>query len=219
MSVERLSSLTPEQLRRRRRLTLEVLWVCTFALVPWAVYLGIALPHDYSTRHWDLAWSGFDGLEILALGATAYYGWRGRQALVATALAAATLLICDAWFDVSLDLGTPAIWTSLASAVFLELPLAFFLIHRVRLLLRITLLHLFPEGDAQGRPMSLTRLPLLATLTEPFARPESDDRTSADDAARGDAAQDDAARGDAGGAGGEEGARGRERRPGEPGEP
>lgn len=168
MSLQRLTNLTPEQIRRRRRLTLEVLWVCTIALVPWAIYLGISLPHVYSARHWDLAWSGFDGLEILALGATAYYGWRGRQALIATALAAATLLICDAWFDVSLDLGTPAIWTSLASAVFLELPLAFFLIHRVRLLLRITLMHLFPEGDEQGRPMSLSRLPLLATLTEPF---------------------------------------------------
>jgi hypothetical protein len=226
MSVERLSSLTPEQLRRRRRLTLEVLWVCTIALVPWAVYLGIALPHEYSTRHWDLAWSGFDGLEILALGATAYYGWRGRQALVATALAAATLLICDAWFDVSLDLGTPAIWTSLASAVFLELPLAFFLIHRVRLLLRITLLHLFPEGDAQGRPMSLTRLPLLATLTEPFARPGPDDQTSEKDAARGGEDEYDGVRkagGDGvpgeGGAGGEGGARQRERRSGEPGQP
>ena len=168
MSLQRLSTLTPEELRRRRRLTLEVLWVCTIALVPWAVYLGISLPHEYSARHWDIAWAGFDGLEILALGATAYFGWRGRQALIATALAAATLLICDAWFDISLDLGTPAIWGSLFSAVFLELPLAFFLIHRVRMLLRITLIHLFPEGDEKGRPMNLARLPLLATLTEPF---------------------------------------------------
>jgi hypothetical protein len=167
MAPPQLITPTPEQMRRRRRLTLELLWVCTIALVPWAIYLGIALPRNYNAKHWDLAWSGFDGLEILALGATAYYGWRGRQALIATALAAATLLICDAWFDVSLDLGTPAVWGSLASAVFLELPLAFFLIHRVRLLLRITLMHLFPEGDEKGRPMSLSRLPLLATLTGP----------------------------------------------------
>lgn len=169
MSLHRMSTLTPEQIRKRKRLTLEVLWVCTIALVPWAVYLGISLPRVYSTRHWDVAWAGFDGLEILALGATAYFGWRGRQALIATALAAATLLICDAWFDISLDLGTPAIWGSLFSALFLELPLAFFLIHRVRLLLRITLIHLFPDGDERGRPMNLARLPLLATLTEPPA--------------------------------------------------
>lgn len=164
MSLQRLNRLTPEQILRRRRLTLEVLWVCTIALVPWAIYLGLSLPRDYHTKHWDLAWAGFDGLEILALGATAYYGWRGRQALIGTALAAATLLICDAWFDVALDLGTPAIWTSLASALFLELPLAFFLIHRVRLLMRITLLHLFPEGDPQGNPMKLSKMPLVALL-------------------------------------------------------
>jgi hypothetical protein len=185
VSVQRVTPLTPAQVRRRRRLTLEVLWVCTIALVPWAVYLGISLPHEYSTRHWDIAWAGFDGLEILALGATAYFGWRGRQALVATALAAATLLICDAWFDIALDLGTPAIWSSLFSALFLELPLAFFLIHRVRQLLRITLMHLFPEGDEQGRPMNLIRLPLLATLSEPLGeRKGAADgaETSADDA-------------------------------------
>jgi len=164
MSLQRLTRLTPEQILRRRRLTLEVLWVCTIALVPWAIYLGLSLPRDYNTKHWDLAWAGFDGLEILALGATAYYGWRGRQALIGTALAAATLLICDAWFDIALDLGTPAIWTSLASAVFLELPLAFFLIHRVRLLMRITLLHLFPEVDPQGNPMKLSKMPLVALL-------------------------------------------------------
>lgn len=164
MSFQRLTRLTPEQVLRRRRLTLEVLWVCTIALVPWAIYLGLSLPRDYNAKHWDLAWAGFDGLEILALGATAYFGWRGRQALIGTALAAATLLICDAWFDVALDLGTPAIWTSLASAVFLELPLAFFLIHRVRLLMRITLLHLFPEGDPQGNPMKLSTMPLVALL-------------------------------------------------------
>lgn len=175
MSLERLGTLTPEQMRRRRRLTLELLWVCTIALVPWAIYLGISLPHQYDIRHWDVAWAGFDGLEILALGATAYFGWRGRQALIATALAAATLLVCDAWFDISLDLGTPAIWGSLASAVLVELPLAFFLIHRVRMLLRLTLIQLFPEGDEKGRPLSLIKLPLFATLPRSGDKPKTQD--------------------------------------------
>jgi hypothetical protein len=155
--------ITPEQIRRRRRLTLEVLWVCTIALLPWAVYLGIALPHQYSTRYWNVAWAGFDGLEILAFGATAYYGWRGRQAMIPAAIAAATLLICDAWFDIALNLGTAAIWGSVASAIFVELPLAFFLIHRIRLLLRLTLRRLYPAGDERGRPMSLAHLPLIGS--------------------------------------------------------
>jgi hypothetical protein len=157
------SPLTHEQMRRRRRLVSELLWVCTIALIGWAVYIGLSLPRTYDTRHWDLAWSGFDGLEILAFGATAYFGWRGRQLLIATAIAAATLLVCDAWFDIALDLGTSAVWGSVASAVFIELPIAFFLFHRVRLLLRFSLLHLFPESDEKGRPMSLGRLPLLTT--------------------------------------------------------
>lgn len=66
----------------------------------------------------------------------------------------------------------------------LELPLAFFLIHRVRQLLRITLMHLYPEGDDQGRPMNLIRLPLLATLSEPFGGRKGAEgtETQADDA-------------------------------------
>ena len=162
---------------------LELLWVCTIALIGWAIYIGLALPRDYDTRHWDLAWSGFDGLEILALGATAYFGWRGRQLLVGTAIAAATLLVCDAWFDIALDLGTPAVWGSLASAVFVELPLAFFLVHRVRLLLRITVLRLYPETDEKGRSMNLGRLPLLTTLVRGGAGDErAEGDTDTDDA-------------------------------------
>ena len=161
---DRLARLTPAQARRRRRLTLQVLWVCAFALVPWTAYLAVSLPDVYSTRHWAVAWTGFDVLEIFALAATAYYAWRGRQALIAYAIAAATLLVCDAWFDITLDLGTPGIWTSLASAVLIELPLAYFLAHRALVLIRLTMLRFFPEGDADGKPMRLSQLPLLVLL-------------------------------------------------------
>jgi len=161
---QRLERLTPEQMRRRRRLTLQLLWACALALVPWTIYLGLSLPDNYSTRSWSVAWTGFDVLLLLALASTAYFGWRGRQALIGTAVAAATLLVCDAWFDVTLDLGTPGIWTSLASAVFIELPLAFFLFHRSALLMRLTLLRFFPDGDEQGRPMKLSKLPLIPML-------------------------------------------------------
>jgi hypothetical protein len=164
---ERVVRITPEQARRRRRATLQVLWVCALALVPWTIYLGLSLPNVYSTQHWAAAWTGFDVLELFALAATAYYAWRGRQALIAYAIAAATLLICDAWFDVMLDLGTSGIWTSLASAVFIELPLAFFLLQRATLLMRLIMLHFFPEGHVDGKPIRLTKLPLLTML--PFA--------------------------------------------------
>lgn len=145
-------------------MTLQLLWVCAFALVPWTAYLAVSLPNVYNTRHWAVAWTGFDVLELFALAATAYYAWRGRQALIAYAIAAATLLICDAWFDITLDLGTPGIWTSLASAAFIELPLAFFLIHRATMLIRLTMLRFFPEGELDGKPIRLSTLPLLAIL-------------------------------------------------------
>jgi len=164
MRTDRLARLSPEQAKRRKKLTVELLWVCAFALVPWTIYLAISLPDVYSARHWAVAWAGFDVLELFALGMTAYYGWRGRQALVGYALAAATLLICDAWFDITLNLGTPGIWASLASAAFIELPLAFFLIHRVSLLMRLTMLRFFPECDEDGKPIRLSKLPLIALL-------------------------------------------------------
>jgi hypothetical protein len=164
VTVERLRKLTPEQVRRRRTVTVELLWVCTLALIPWTIYLGLSLPADYSARHWAAAWTGFDVLELLALAATAYFGWKRRQALIGTATAAATLLICDAWFDITLDLGTPDIWWSLGSAAFIELPLAFFLLHRATLLMRLTMLRYYPETDEDGRPLSLWKIPLIAAL-------------------------------------------------------
>ena len=189
MRIERrLARLTPAQARRRRKLTLELLWVCAFALVPWTVYLGLSLPNVYSARHWAAAWTGFDVLELFALAATAYYAWRGRQALIGYAIAAATLLICDAWFDITLDLGTSGIWMSLASAAFIELPLAFFLIHRATTLMRLTMLHFFPDGDAEGKPIRLSKLPLLALLPYEAARAieeaeEAEDAEAAEEAA------------------------------------
>jgi hypothetical protein len=170
---ERIARLTPEQARRKRRLSLELLWACTAFLLPWSIYLMITLPRTYSTRHYDLAWGGFDVLELLALGATAYFGLRRRQAIIGAAVASATMLICDAWFDIALALGTPGIWSAVAAAVFVELPLAGFLIHRVGLLMRLTLLRLYPETDEHGRPLRLTRIPMLVDPALLDGKPEA----------------------------------------------
>jgi len=169
---ERIGQLTPEQARRRRRVSLQVLWACTAFLLPWSIYLMISLPRTYNTRHYDLAWAGFDLLELLALGATAYLGLRRRQAMIGAALAAATLLVCDAWFDIALDLGTPGIWSAVASAALVELPLAGFLIHRVVLLMRLTLFRLYGETDERGQPLKLTRVPMLVDPVLPAGRSE-----------------------------------------------
>lgn len=116
---------------RRRRHTLGLFAVCLIGLVPWMVLLALTLPPEHQVHQWRVTWVGFDALLGAAMASTAYFGWRRHRAVLVSALTTAILLICDAWFDVSLDFGTPDIWMSAGLAVFAELPLAAFLIHRV----------------------------------------------------------------------------------------
>lgn len=120
-----------ERIRRQRRHTLELLTVCAVGLVPWTVLLAFTLPSGYTVRQWRVTWVGFDILLLLAMAATAVLGWRRHRAVVVAAVSTGALLVCDAWFDVSLALGTPGVWWSAALAVFVELPLAAFLIRKV----------------------------------------------------------------------------------------
>ncbi|CAM5417123.1 putative protein OS=Streptomyces griseorubiginosus OX=67304 GN=AQJ54_36265 PE=4 SV=1 [Streptomyces griseorubiginosus] len=120
-----------EYIRRQRRHTLELLVVCAVGLVPWTILLYFTLPSGYTVRQWRVTWVGFDVLLLLAMSATALLGWRRHRGVVVAAVATGALLVCDAWFDVSLALGTPAVWWSAALAVFVELPLAAFLLRKV----------------------------------------------------------------------------------------
>jgi hypothetical protein len=147
--------------RRRRRHAMEIVLVCLIGLVPWTVYLALTLPSGFRAHYWRVAWAGFDVLLLLTMAMTAYLGWRRRQAVIAGAIATATLLICDAWFDIALDLGTRDIWMSLASAAFVELPLAAFFLHRAQLIIRITLARAFSEVAGDGKPPGVFQIPLL----------------------------------------------------------
>jgi hypothetical protein len=120
-----------ERVRRHRRHTLELLTVCAVGLIPWTVLLAVTLPSGYEVHHWRLTWVGFDVLLLVAMASTALLGWRRNRAVILAALTTAVLLICDAWFDVSLAFGTSEVWWSAALALFVELPLAFYLIRRV----------------------------------------------------------------------------------------
>ncbi|WP_327315993.1 hypothetical protein [Streptomyces sp. NBC_01235] len=120
-----------ERIRRQRRHTLELLTVSSVGLVPWTVLLWFTLPSGYTVRQWRTAWVGFDALLVLAVACTALLGWRRHRAVAVAAAATAALLVCDAWFDVSLALGTPDVWLSATLAVCVELPLAGFLIRKV----------------------------------------------------------------------------------------
>ncbi|WP_063748994.1 hypothetical protein [Streptomyces sp. NRRL B-24484] len=163
-STDWRAGLTEEELRgidRRRRRGLGVLVVCCAALLPWIGFLAATLPVHFEARQWRLAWVGFDLGLLAALAATAWFGWRRRRLLVPWALAAAVLLICDAWFDVMLSWGTDDVWVSVGAALLVELPLATALLLRVRRILQVMLRHYWYLADLPGEPPPLYRAPLL----------------------------------------------------------
>ncbi len=95
-------------------------------LIPWTLVLAYRLPARHTAHHWDVAWVGFDIALAAALGAT---GWavarRAEWAPVAAAVAA-TLLLCDAWFDNVLANSRDEHLEAALEAAFIELPLALF---------------------------------------------------------------------------------------------
>src|SRR4051794_40568874 len=93
------------------------------ATVPWTTYLAMTLPAQQSAQHYRVAWVGFDVMLIVVLLLTARFAWRGSSHVGLLAAAAATMLVADAWFDVTTS--RPAdVPMAVVSAVVLELPLA-----------------------------------------------------------------------------------------------
>jgi hypothetical protein len=93
-------------------------------LIPWTVWLAYDLPRRHVARHWDIAWAGFDVMMALILLATAYAALRGSAWIQGTASAAATMLVCDAWFDIVTAGRGMDFALSLMSGFLVELPLA-----------------------------------------------------------------------------------------------
>jgi hypothetical protein len=91
--------------------------------VLWTVYLGWRLPYKHTAYHWDVAWVGLDVAEISMLLGAAWAAWRRRALLILFAIASATLLILDAWFDVTTS-GKSGFNESLTLAVLVEVPSA-----------------------------------------------------------------------------------------------
>ena len=92
--------------------------------IPWTVYIGITLPTKHVSQHWDAAWVGLDIAIAFFLILNAIFSYLESKWLVMSATATSTLLIVDAWFDViTARYGRP-LDISLASALFVEIPLA-----------------------------------------------------------------------------------------------
>lgn len=112
--------------RIQRDAIMTVLGVGAILETVWTIYLGLRLPRHYVANHWDVAWVGLDAAQVTFLLLTAWAAWRRRAVLIQFANTCATLLLVDAWFDV-----TTARYSDLEQsvlAVAIELPSAFALL-------------------------------------------------------------------------------------------
>lgn len=109
----------------RRRWLAPLFFLAGLGLLPWTAYLIVTLPSRHlQTGYYDFAWGGFDvGLAAL-LVATGVGLLRRRLWVQSTATAAATMLLCDAWFDVLSSHPGRERLTAVVLAAIAELPSA-----------------------------------------------------------------------------------------------
>jgi hypothetical protein len=102
------------------------------ALLPWIAYLAVTLPTRDLDRHYRAAWVGFDLLLVFAIVRTAYMAFRIDPRVQFPAIATATLLFVDAWFDVTTSSGRGATLEALLLAACVEIPAALFSLYLAR---------------------------------------------------------------------------------------
>lgn len=147
--------------QRHRAIVLAAIVGCCIALACWIGVLAVTLPRYYRAGDWRGAWVGFDLALLATFAVTAWAAWRRRQVLIICLVVLASLLCCDAWFDVTLDLRTSGFMLSLLSALFIELPLAAMAIIGARRLIRLTLGTVVTQDP--GLRLPLWRVPLFGS--------------------------------------------------------
>jgi len=164
--------------QRRRAIILGVVIVCCLVLAAWTGLLAATLPRYYRSGGWRGAWVGFDLALLAAFAATGWASWRRRQILIVCLVVLATLLCCDAWFDVVLNARTSGFWLSLLSALLIELPLAAVAILGARRLIRMTNAVMLRYRGVNGPVPRLRDIPLAGVgprqpLTDLLVEPEA----------------------------------------------
>ncbi len=151
--------------QRHRAIVLAGIIICCIGLAIWIGVLAVTLPRYYRAGGWRGAWVGFDLALLVTFATTAWAAWRRRQVLIICLVVLATLLCCDAWFDVTLNVHTSGFMLSLLSALCIELPLAALAIIGARRLVRLTIGTFVPYRDP-GQRLPLWRVPLFGLETQ-----------------------------------------------------
>jgi hypothetical protein len=154
--------LTDPRLLRRRRFGLLFMTACCVGLAGWIAILILTLPGHYTSTDWRTVWVGLDIAELAGFAATGWAAWQQRQLVVFFMIITGTLLVCDAWFDVTLDFGSRGFTISIISALLAEVPLAFMMFASARRLVRVTIATLMLLAGIEGPVPSLWRVPLFA---------------------------------------------------------
>ncbi len=154
--------LIDPRLRRRRRFGLLFMTACCVALAAWIAILILTLPMRYTSHDWRGVWVGLDIAELIGFAATAWAAWNQRQVLIVLMNVTATLLVCDAWFDLALAYGSRGFTMSLVTAIVVELPLALLLFASARRLVRVTIQTMMQLSGIAGPVPPLWRIPLFA---------------------------------------------------------
>jgi hypothetical protein len=98
--------------------------IAGLAMIPWVFILACSLPSTIRAAHWSTAWAGLDALEAVGLITTGIALIGRHRWLCLPAAVTSTLLVVDAWFDITTSAPGSAVTVAIAMAVFPELPMA-----------------------------------------------------------------------------------------------
>ncbi len=158
------------------RLFSTIMFAAVVIMVPWTAFLAATLPSRFHAHNWDVAWVGFDSILMLVLIATAWAAWYRRQILAMVSVVAATMLLCDAWFDINTTWGTSGLVVSISTALIGNIPLAFFffwLARRIMLRTAAVVARAMHNEGVPQRAIDVT-FPFAVAWPDAAARPTHD---------------------------------------------
>ncbi len=101
-----------------------VFLLLALGLLPWIVYLALALPDHTIAANYRLAWVGYDIGLLALLGGVAWLAMRRATSIEIAASCTGAALVADAWFDTVTAASAADRTQAIVAAVLLEVPLA-----------------------------------------------------------------------------------------------